>query len=279
MGYVIERFNHEQMVIDGVNAIAQSRNDAVLLYKLSRDSPILAIGEGTLENTPLLYYVDNIVKVQHRIHKWGVERWLIVEKARGMPLEHHVMRFIITSKGPLFLNPAAPSKEFLPISLEKLKGYRQVVETLEKTGVGGIKKGSRVLVKFDVDKTQFLCFASALFPGRKIVITRYPWLFKECCECDILDLSLEYLGDKQLSDLAEAVVDYDYVIVHLNNKPYKITKYILDVIFAVNPNSVAIILTEQLPKYYGVFDYVISVGDKLNILKAPVGQLIGEYGI
>jgi len=85
-------------ILDGINALPQSREAAASIYRIFR-GPVIAIGEESVGGSHFAYYADSLVEVRQVFHRGARYRLLRVVKTRLSPSRGAEYFFTISRRG------------------------------------------------------------------------------------------------------------------------------------------------------------------------------------
>jgi len=85
-------------ILDGINALPQSREAAASIYRIFK-GPVIAIGEESVRGSHFAYYADSLVEVRQVFHRGARYRLLRVVKTRLSPSRGAEFFFTISRRG------------------------------------------------------------------------------------------------------------------------------------------------------------------------------------
>ncbi len=283
---ILERsMGYEALVIDGVNAVGESREVASALHRMSRDVPIVAIGEVSLEGTPFPYMADNIIMLEHELGPDGQYRHIRVLKSRGRRASLPHMGFVIGRGITLVGGRGAfnfPPTEALAFDQGRVQFPLEYVEYVARVlssrvpwvqGLG-VRRGSRIAVEVaDIGALSPLVLLGGALGGRKLVVTEYVEAIRTICDCfDFLETDPQLLRfEGYLSDLLSAARNYDVVIVgNAERLTPRRVRWIMDAVFSVRPSVVmGFVFDGGSPR--DLFDWVLRASaDTVEIARSPL---------
>ncbi len=283
---LLERsMGYDMLVIDGINAVGESREVATTLHRISRDMPIVAIGEESIEGTPFSYIADNIVRLEHELGPEGQYRYIHILKSRGKKVNLPHVGFVICrgivpiqGRGAFNFPPTEvlafdPTRAQFP--LEYIEYVTRVLSARVPWVRGlGVRKGSRIAVEVaDLNLLSPMVLLGGALAGRKLVVTEYVEAIKSICECfDFLEMDAHLLRfEGYLSDLLSVVQNYDLVIIgNAERLATRRIRWIMDAIFSVKPGIVmGLVFDGESPRSW--FDWVFKAdAGGIEVVKAPL---------
>ena len=258
---VVEKFyeySPDVVILDGINALPQSREAASLLYRVFQ-TPTIAIGEEHLGASHFAYVADTLLEVGQFFHREARYRKIRVIKTRLTPPQGTELYFTITNRGVRIIERwsksklgnktvASPSGRKVVLSSDLIKSLTKIRGEIKRPG---LVAGSRVAA-FICNKPTCLRLSAAylcdyLETTKVAVFSIYPYIgyVAKQMGCEVEEVVMpasklgeDYVLEESLSKVGEASVVSVYGLeeVYYTYGPERVA-YILDYIHSALPES------------------------------------------
>lgn len=292
------------VVLDGINALPQSREAASSIYRIFQ-TPTIAIGEEQIGGSHFAYVADTLLEVSQIFHRGARYRRVRVVKTRLGPSPGAEFFFTISKRGVHIIRRWSQSrigeKPLASPSGRRVVFAEEVVRSLARVTPGrgrpGVRAGSRVGAFVCEHPTclrisaAYLCdYVDNVNVG---VLSVYPYIGAVAaqmgCRVEEVVVPASALGeDLALEEALERIGDVPVVFIYGLEEVLHIygeerTAYVLDFVHSLLPES-AVLATfrgvEPVPELLSMFNTVWRYfPDRAVVVKSALGWPVHELKI
>ncbi len=298
-----EKTPPDVVILDGINALPQSREAAASIYRIFH-TPTIAIGEEQIAGSHFAYIADTLLEVSQVFHRGARYRKIRVVKTRLGPSPGAEFYFTISKRGVRILQKWSQShlgKEVTASSSGKRVVFAEDVESLVRAALRrnrpGVRAGSRVgvfLCEHPICLRISAAYLCDYMDNAKVgVLSTYPYIGTAAAHmgCGVNEevVPASALGeDLALEEALERIGDAAVVFLYgleevLHMYGLERVSYVLDFIHSVLPDS-ALIATfrgvEPVSELLHIFNTVWQYfPDRAVVVKSAFGWPVRELKI